>query len=911
MDEAAALKWCVNNLPNVHALERLGQSGSAGSRRRADLEKRVRRFYRDDFGAFLNDLRNEDRRHLLGTWADNHAEFWFSYLNSARLQQLNRLLEMMLLDDWNLPPNVVNTRPIRGCEVEAYSKDDEEDEDEGDDEEYKDDDDGEYEDDEYEGDDHEEDEEYEDDFEGLTPGQLIEQLTYDRHLANTRRRPYQDQAVSAILESIDPEQPSLLHVATGGGKTWIANDAVIQWLGHADGPILWITKDWALLWQAARDVCRRHRGMKSKLSRIGGDQKELSALSELKRGAKILYTTIFTLGRRLSNRRFKSLRPSLVVWDECHWGQSGKTGRKILKWCRNHGIPLLGLTATPRPPEHSAFDVVFRKDFPSLVADGYLARPRPELPVNTGIAWSPQRATSHGDFSQSSLTELSRKRRRNELIVDHYAKNREKYGKTIVFACNIDHADKLADLFHTRRGVAARPIHSRQDTGTNQRNLEDFRSGRLRVLVNVAKLTHGIDVPDARTVFLCRPTLSDILFSQMVGRAARRTDTEHSFFIVEFTDNMKRLGADLVTAKDYFEGAGFGDAPRASAIPPDPRQAPHRPGFDPLGAPRWFPHTDDVDDALQGLWYREGQTFGIEFELTSDDVGRGPDRSWMLRAQRLLDALRDHLPDGAVADHPFPEYKPDKNMAQWNVEWDASCGWEVTSRILRDDWGYEELLTACSALSEVAEEVGLRVNYRTGTHVHFGWLGNSPADVRRAIELARLFEPAVATLVSPSRLASFDGRNYDLGVPNEFCQPVSTVFSADDLEEVETMDHIWDLATDEDARYVSFNVRPLDQLHTVEVRLHNGTVDGRKVALWVSLWQQILWRASAEEPIPLVDDTDCIEPHADIVELAHEHLPAGEEPAFLAKLDARREQITDIWHGIADLEQWAEYSYEW
>jgi hypothetical protein len=50
------------------------------------------------------------------------------------------------------------------------------------------------------------------------------------------------------------------------------------------------------------------------------------------------------------------------------------------------------------------------------------------------------------------------------------------FGKTIVFACNTDHVDRLVELFHGR-GIAARGVHSRQPDPSNQRALADFRSG--------------------------------------------------------------------------------------------------------------------------------------------------------------------------------------------------------------------------------------------------------------------------------------------------------------------------------------------------------------------------------------------------------------------------------------------------
>jgi superfamily II DNA or RNA helicase len=41
------------------------------------------------------------------------------------------------------------------------------------------------------------------------------------------------------------------------------------------------------------------------------------------------------------------------------------------------------------------------------------------------------------------------------------------------------------------------------------------------VLINIKILTEGTDIPDVQTVFITRETTSDILLTQMIGRALR------------------------------------------------------------------------------------------------------------------------------------------------------------------------------------------------------------------------------------------------------------------------------------------------------------------------------------------------------------------------------------------------------
>lgn len=758
---------------------------------------------------------------------------------------------------------------------------------------------------------------------------MWEEFAYDPTHQKTPH-PYQREAIAALLSALRSRSdgPQLLHIATGGGKTFVANEIIVNWLGSSGGSVLWVTKDWRLLWQAAGDISRRNHGFAGRVARIGGDGQWLHHLPEIVDGPAVVYTTLHTFQRRASDSGLpRGFRPSLVVWDECHWGEHAKVGRALLKWCKRRSVPLLGLTATPRSPDASEFRVAYSRGFHELVRDGYLSRPRVLEPIRTNIYWSPERSNANSDFRQDSLTDLSKNRRRNELIVDHYASKAAQYGKTIVFACNIDHADRLADLFTSRHGIPARSMHSQWLEHANRDVLDQFKRGELQVVVNVAMLTHGIDVPDAKTVFLCRPTLSDILFSQMIGRASRRDEAsgKTEFYVVEFQDNLERFGDQLVTAVRFFEGAtNTSDWP---PLPPPPSlPADAAPLFDPQGAPTWIPDEEGVHPALRGLWYREGQTFGIEFELTSNEFSEDMSpQSWARTGREVLRELGAVLP-GLVASEPI---RNPKSIAVdhrvWNLVWDSTAGWEVTTRLLVGRAGFEEVVMACDALERVAERLGLRVNHRTGTHVHLWWWSGDIEELKRAVLLARLFEPAAATLVSPSRIAAFNGTRYDLDEPNPWCMPVSTMYPAERVARARAKEDLYLMGAEDEAKYVTFNIKPLLTQETVEVRMHSGTIEAPKILLWVSLWMQILWAAgnrpsmwerikqaaTSQGAIRDVPDRHVIVPDGDILRLAREYLPSVQQPAFLQRLDDRRRAVRDLWRARAELQEWVQHAECW
>ena len=50
----------------------------------------------------------------------------------------------------------------------------------------------------------------------------------------------------------------------------------------------------------------------------------------------------------------------------------------------------------------------------------------------------------------------------------------------------------------------------------NERKIQDYKQGKIQVLVNVNILTEGVDLPQTKTVFLARPTVSTVLM-KLIG----------------------------------------------------------------------------------------------------------------------------------------------------------------------------------------------------------------------------------------------------------------------------------------------------------------------------------------------------------------------------------------------------------
>jgi len=729
-------------------------------------------------------------------------------------------------------------------------------------------------------------------------------------------RPYQAEAVSSAVSAISAANPQLVHIPTGGGKTIVGNGIATSVLADRGGYVLWVTKDWALLEQAAKNRAKSVKGSADTLARFGGAGSVLDPLRDVADGplgsATVVFSTVQTIAQdsRLTALLHKQ-RPSLVVVDECDWGELGKWAGRLLDWCEKFNVPVLGLTATPRPAADSRFRVAYSIDHATLVDLGFLARHELVTPVETGRQWKARLAADHLDFRPDSLRELGRDSVRNNIIVKHYTEHAESYGQTIVFCCSIEHATNIANLL-TKRGIAARPVHSNLPEAQNEETLRQFRNGEVKVIANVAMLTRGHDFPSTRTVFLCRPTVSEVLFEQMVGRGCRldpATD-KTSYAVVDFVDNSS-FRDQLVTPKRFFTGCSRGARSNPTATRPSDALPTAQHSFDVNGRPLWTPDGPSIPESLRGLWLREGQTYGVEIELTDDDFPTGSStEGWARKAEGLRVALEKALGCDRVAQAVQDLHGECRNFSVWNVEPDNSAGWEVKSRILRDLDGLREIDQACVAITKAAVALGLKVNCRTGIHFHLGWSGRSVTEVKRLIQLFKVFEPAIATLVAPSRVACLDRGTYEIGSPNQYCAPVSTVFSLETLRAIHALRDVRRRASDDGARYVTLNVGPLDTIGTVEVRLFSGSTDSGKILLWLSLSTQILSAASGDTPIPDVADCAVITPTADIIELARVYLPP-DQGRMHQRLHERRWQVLEIWKKHPELAAWVDAAKNW
>lgn len=339
-------------------------------------------------------------------------------------------------------------------------------------------------------------------------------------------REYQQQAIHGLrMGIVEKHKAQILMMATGSGKTLVATE-IMKGAQSKRNRAYFIVDNLELVEQTL------NRFLKDGLD-VGVIQgkHELTDYSRL-----VQVASIQTLNRRWDDIK-EELRPRLVVIDEAH--VIHETHIKIIEWCKENNIPVIGLSATPfRKGLGNIFDrlqIGATTDY--LTEQGYLVPAlcyAPNIPNLKGIK------SKGGDWAEDALAEVMGEAKFMGDVVEHWLQLAEGR-KTIVFACNVAHSREIAKQFN-QAGVIAAHIDGYMDTDERANIIDQFRKGYIQVISNVAVLTKGFDVPDVSCVVLARPTKSLMLHIQMMGRGLRLAEGKKDCLIIDHAGNCLRNG---------------------------------------------------------------------------------------------------------------------------------------------------------------------------------------------------------------------------------------------------------------------------------------------------------------------------------------------------------------------------------
>ena len=334
-------------------------------------------------------------------------------------------------------------------------------------------------------------------------------------------RPHQVAAVNAFEAArAGGARRLVVELPTGAGKTRTAA-ALVRRLGVRT---LWLAHTRELV-QQARVALRAALPVTTDVGGLGS--------------ADVVVTTIQTAGRRA----LADLGTfGLVIVDEVHHAV-GATYRKLLGALglfQAGGPVFLGLTATPgRPGLADLFEkIVYQLPVADALAAGILCPIERPLRLRLAALDVGRVLVAAGDLQARALGAAlvaSGAARATAEVVARHAPGR----RTMVFTATIAQATATAARLN-ELGIPAAAVSAVTPTAERADILTRYAAGSLRAVVNCALLTEGYDCPATDCVVVARPTKSEILYRQMIGRGLRPCPGKSGLLIVDLVGAVDR-----------------------------------------------------------------------------------------------------------------------------------------------------------------------------------------------------------------------------------------------------------------------------------------------------------------------------------------------------------------------------------
>jgi superfamily II DNA or RNA helicase len=363
-------------------------------------------------------------------------------------------------------------------------------------------------------------------------------------------RPYQQEAVDRVIAEFQSgQQATLLVLPTGTGKTicfgHIAN--------HFSGKTLIVAHLQQLIYQAQEKV-GLVMGQRPMIEM--GERREVSANCLFGTPpSRVTITSIQTAnsGQRCRQcdgsgcidivgdmeprpcqscldgltRRMQAFDPfamDFLVIDEAHHARTASYERLIGHLRRNPNLKILGATATPRRHDRLGLGKVFGSvayeyDLLSSINDGWLCPLRQHFVTVKDLNFDEVKM-SGGDWSAIDLERLLTQER---LLHEHVSPVIDIAGNRAVLflASGIQHAELACEIFNRHRPKSAICVHSGTPPEQRLSLLDRYHKGEFQYLCGVGCFTEGFDEPRIEVVACARPTRSESLYRQLVGRGLR------------------------------------------------------------------------------------------------------------------------------------------------------------------------------------------------------------------------------------------------------------------------------------------------------------------------------------------------------------------------------------------------------
>lgn len=391
-------------------------------------------------------------------------------------------------------------------------------------------------------------------------------------------REYQLDAVDAVFNGWQTMDRVAIEVATGGGKTVIFAEIIKRTLATNPNAKIVLLAHRGELLRAGQKTIARHNNIQVGVV----DGQVAPALRKRHLEAQVVCINTATLGVSKKARDNGSARLAavtelhrvlgnvdLVIMDECHRANTDTALDCLRELGCFSGVRLVGVTATLFRGDSKMLtdvfeDCVYRKNLIDLIEEGYLVDIKMKKAHVDGMDLTKvalSRSMSMEDFNATDLDKVMEAAGAEGVIAEfanRYCTDR----KTLVFTPTVKAAERVADAF-TALGLGARVVHGSMPATDRTAALEEFENGDLQFLINCMILTEGVDLPSCSAIIMARPTKSQQLYLQILGRSLRLADDKEDALIIDLVGATSVNG--MVTASTVFDAKDGESAKGAAA----------------------------------------------------------------------------------------------------------------------------------------------------------------------------------------------------------------------------------------------------------------------------------------------------------------------------------------------------------
>lgn len=232
----------------------------------------------------------------------------------------------------------------------------------------------------------------------------------------------------------------------------------------------------------------------------------------------------------------------LILIDEAHMGGAAPQYSRVMDCAPNARV--IAFTGTPTPQLFDVFPTHIKGHGAKwLTENGWLAPLLYHTPNKLDLR---KIAIKKGEYDEAAVMALLEERRIYGHAIDSY----RTYGQgvpTLGFCVNVKHAEATAEEFR-KAGHPCDVLVGADSEREVERKIQALTDGGL--VFSVDKVSAGFDLPDLRVILSLRPTASEQLWVQQLGRVARAADGKTHGMVCDHVGNARRLGS-LTEERDW------------------------------------------------------------------------------------------------------------------------------------------------------------------------------------------------------------------------------------------------------------------------------------------------------------------------------------------------------------------------